>query len=341
MIESKLFLVVLVLVLLGLLASGLYYFFRFYFKEKTFDSKPHSLEEALNCTREHFFGRVKKVFSGSFKFSSVELDELEEILYTSDLGVKTVERIVESLRFKNSEVPFCNFNELKESLRHYMLEAFQKSERDLLFPKKGSTTFVWMIVGVNGVGKTTTIGKLAFQACQKGLKTLVIAGDRFRSAAESQLEVWTKRAHAELFNPLGVKDPSAVIFDGCQRAKKISYDLVIVDTAGRLHTQEPLIRELEKSKRVIQKVFKNAPEEILQVLDANSGQNALVQTQKFHEILDLTGVILTKLDGSAKGGVALGLESEYKLPIKAIGIGEKIEDLSAFHPLEFVYSILS
>ena len=368
--DSNLFLIVLVLGLIGLLGSIFYYFARFFFKdsderdkkselkdEKTPNKVPSyesgfkeprkksvSLEEALNSTREHFFGRIKKVFKDSFAFSSEELEDLEEVLYTSDLGVKTVESLIEDLRVKNSKNPFSNFDELKKALKEYMLEAFGEpsfSHKKLSFPEKGSPTVVWMIVGVNGVGKTTTIGKLAFKASQKGLKVLVVAGDRFRAAAESQLEVWTKRACVDLFNPPQVKDPSAVIFDGLKKAHKGGYDLVIVDTAGRLHTQEPLIRELEKSKRVVKKVFEKDAEEILQVLDANSGQNALIQTQKFHEVLGLTGVILTKLDGSAKGGVALGLVKEYKLPIKAIGVGEGVEDLRPFHSEEFVHSILS
>ncbi|MCB0384542.1 MAG: signal recognition particle-docking protein FtsY, partial [Bdellovibrionales bacterium] len=199
---------------------------------------------------------------------------------------------------------------------------------------------VWLIVGVNGVGKTTTIGKLANAVARSGKKVVVAAGDTFRAAAGDQLKVWSERAQVEIFSPEGVSDPSAVAFDACQMAKARGFDVVIIDTAGRLHTQSNLMEELRKMKRVVQKVIPEAPHETLLVLDANSGQNALMQARNFHDILELSGVVLTKMDGTAKGGVAVGLACELELPIRLIGVGEGIDDLRPFKSEEFVDSII-
>jgi fused signal recognition particle receptor len=199
---------------------------------------------------------------------------------------------------------------------------------------------VWMIVGVNGAGKTTSIGKMAALLAHGGKKVLVAAGDTFRAAAGNQLKSWTERAEVEIFSPPGVTDPSAVAFDAIAKAKAQNYDVVIVDTAGRLHTQANLMEELKKMKRVMSKVIANAPHETLIVLDANSGQNALLQAKQFHEAIGLTGVVLTKMDGTAKGGVAVGLANELQIPIRLIGVGEKIGDLRPFSAKEFVDSIL-
>lgn len=232
------------------------------------------------------------------------------------------------------------------ALKEEMLKMFQSLSSDSqqkeseLFDIGSSRPQIWMVVGVNGVGKTTTIGKLANKVAQQGLKVMVVAGDTFRAAADAQLKVWGERAQVEIFSPENVKDPSAVAFDACTSAKSKNMDVVIVDTAGRLHTQENLMEELKKMKRVMQKVIPEAPHETLIVLDANSGQNALIQTEKFHQALGLTGAVLTKLDGSAKGGVALGLAYEYRVPVKVIGVGETVEDLRSFHAKEFVDSIL-
>jgi fused signal recognition particle receptor len=198
---------------------------------------------------------------------------------------------------------------------------------------------VIMVVGVNGAGKTTSIGKISAQWAQSGKKVLVAAGDTFRAAAGQQLKVWTERAAVEIFAPEGITDPSAVAFDAVSKAKARGYDFVIIDTAGRLHTQANLMEELKKVKRVIAKVIPEAPHEVLVVLDANSGQNALIQAREFHQALGLTGAILTKMDGTAKGGVAVGLAHELQLPIKLVGIGEKIQDLRPFSAHEFVDSI--
>ena len=196
-----------------------------------------------------------------------------------------------------------------------------------------------MIVGVNGAGKTTSIGKISAQLAKEGKKVLVAAGDTFRAAAGGQLKVWTDRAAVEIFSPEGVTDPSAVAFDAVSKGKAQGYDVVIVDTAGRLHTQANLMEEIKKMKRVMTKVIPEAPHETLIVLDANSGQNALMQAKEFHTALGLTGAVLTKMDGTAKGGVAVGLAQELQIPIKLIGVGERIQDLRPFSSQEFVDSL--
>jgi fused signal recognition particle receptor len=239
---------------------------------------------------------------------------------------------------------------IKSTLREEMLSIFNKSlgnlvsESDLLkrlsFSQSESIPSVWMIVGVNGAGKTTSIGKLAHMLAQSQKKVLIAAGDTFRAAAGGQLKVWADRAQVDIFSPEGVTDPSAVAFDALSKAKAGGYDVVIIDTAGRLHTQANLMEEIKKVKRVMQKIVPESPHETLIVLDANQGQNALQQAKEFHQALGLTGVILTKLDGTAKGGVAVGVAYEVDLPIKLIGVGEKIQDLRSFSPEEFVDSIL-
>ena len=231
---------------------------------------------------------------------------------------------------------------LKQTLRHELLSIFssvaQGSADTFRVNPDGLT--VWMVIGVNGAGKTTTIGKLASQLNRQGKKVMVAAGDTFRAAADAQLKVWSERAGVEIFSPDNVKDPSAIAFDAVNKAQAKGFDVVIVDTAGRLHTQSNLMEELKKIKRVMQKVNPTAPHEVILVLDANSGQNALVQAEQFHQALQVTGVILTKMDGSAKGGVAVGVACDVGLPVKMIGVGEAVEDLRPFSPSDFVDSIL-
>ncbi|MCB0415276.1 MAG: signal recognition particle-docking protein FtsY [Bdellovibrionales bacterium] len=319
-------------------------------EEKPRSVQPKDLKDALANTKNSIFGRIKNVFSSEKNMSEAELEELEEALYTSDIGPITVQRLVEAVGEKLDSGDKANFSTVCETLKSEMLQIFSKfnesedtSDDEPKLLKSlldGQKPKVWMIVGVNGAGKTTTIGKLAHATTSRGLKTLVVAGDTFRAAAGEQLDIWKQRAGAEIFSPEGVKDPSAVAFDGCQMAKAQGYDVVLLDTAGRLHTQNNLMDELVKMKRVVQKVLPEAPHETLIVLDANSGQNALIQTQKFNEAIGLTGVVLTKLDGSAKGGVAIGLANEFSLPIKVIGVGEGINDLRKFKPQEFVDSII-
>jgi fused signal recognition particle receptor len=312
-----------------------------------------SLRSALVPTQKNFLGRIKALFvEGS---QSSHLDEIEEILYTSDLGPQTVQRLMQSLEEQLSRTEKKNYALVVETLKREMLDIFSSSlsssavqtdasipagaelSGEIRFAESGPTVF--MVVGVNGAGKTTSIGKIAAQMAAQGKKVLVAAGDTFRAAAGQQLKTWTERAQVEIFSPEGVMDPSAVAYDAVAKAKARGYDVVIIDTAGRLHTQVNLMDELKKVKRVVTKVIPNAPHEILVVLDANSGQNALIQAREFNQAVGLTGVILTKMDGTAKGGVAVGITYELKLPIKLVGIGEKIGDLKPFSSEEFVASI--
>lgn len=302
------------------------------------------LKEALKKTEENLFGRIRNLFKS--EAPSKHLEEIEEILYTSDLGPTTVQRLMSALEDKLSKKERADYETVRDALKEEIKNIFAGSHsvspvEDILskiqFASAGPT--VLMIVGVNGAGKTTSIGKISSQLASQGKKVLVAAGDTFRAAAGGQLKVWTDRAQVEIFSPEGVTDPSAVAFDAVAKGKAQNYDVIIVDTAGRLHTQSNLMEEIKKMKRVMAKVIPEAPHETLIVLDANSGQNALLQAKEFHNALTLTGAILTKMDGTAKGGVAVGLAQELQIPIKLIGVGERIQDLRVFSSQEFVDSL--
>ncbi|XGC81775.1 signal recognition particle-docking protein FtsY [Bdellovibrio bacteriovorus] len=306
--------------------------------------KEVDLKQALKKTEENLFGRIRNLFKDNT--GAKHLEEIEEILYTSDLGPTTVQRLMGALEDKLSKKERGDYDTVREALKEEIKHIFSGSHNTgpdtgilskIQFAPEGPT--VLMIVGVNGAGKTTSIGKIASQLAGQGKKVLVAAGDTFRAAAGGQLKVWTDRAQVEIFSPEGVTDPSAVAFDAVSKAKSQNYDVVIVDTAGRLHTQANLMEEIKKMKRVMTKVIPEAPHETLIVLDANSGQNALMQAKEFHNALTLTGAILTKMDGTAKGGVAVGLAQELQIPIKLIGVGERIQDLRTFSSQEFVNSL--
>ncbi len=302
-----------------------------------------TLERALEKTKRSFLGRVKEIFAAKGTLPAQDLEELEEILYTSDLGPQTVRRLMEVLGEKLSKREMADFEVVRGALRDEVVSIFTKSDGSggtFGGLDVSSSPVVWMVVGVNGAGKTTTIGKLAAQLAQGGKRVMVAAGDTFRAAAGEQLKVWTERAQVEIFSPEGVTDPSAVAYQAVERAKAQGFDVVMVDTAGRLHTHKNLMEELKKMKRVIAKILPEAPHEILLVLDASSGQNALVQAREFHSSLEVSGVVLTKLDGTAKGGVAVGVAYELGLPIRLIGVGEKMGDLRPFVAQEFVEAIL-
>ena len=306
--------------------------------------KEVSFSQALSKTRNQFFGRVERLFSSGKALEADEVKEgLEEILYTSDLGPKTVSALLEKLEDHLSLSELAKFDRVKQEIHGILeeeLSGVHSSQKDLFEGMTpGNGLQIWMIVGVNGVGKTTTIGKLAHMAASHGLKVLVAAGDTFRAAAQNQLKVWADRAQVEIFSPPGVTDPAAVAFDAVQTAKSKGFDLVLIDTAGRLHTQANLMEELKKVKRVISKVVPEGPSETLIVLDANSGQNALVQARQFNEAVALTGAVVAKMDGTSKGGVIVGLSSELKLPTRMIGVGEAVSDLRPFDPKEFVTAI--
>lgn len=301
------------------------------------EEKEVDLKKALRATEENIFGRIKNLFKANE--ASSHLEDIEEVLYTSDLGPETVQRLMGALEDMNRKEK-ADLGKVRDTLKTEMEGVFSNlPSNDLQFSKEGPT--VLMVVGVNGAGKTTSIGKLSAQFASQGKRVLVAAGDTFRAAAGGQLKVWTERAQVEIFSPDGVKDPSAVAFDAVSKAKGQNYDIVIIDTAGRLHTQENLMEELKKMKRVMTKVIADAPHEVIIVLDANSGQNALIQAKEYHKALTLTGAILTKMDGTAKGGVAVGLANELQIPIKFIGVGERIQDLRHFSPHEFVESIFA
>ncbi|HMN67641.1 MAG TPA: signal recognition particle-docking protein FtsY [Bdellovibrionales bacterium] len=323
-------------------AGGLGYWFTR--KPKTPPAAPEpppSLNRTLRSTRDSFWGKIQRSLSGSIDTNQLEI--IEEILYTSDLGPTTVAKLLDSVEDQLSRQDKKSLDMLKTSLKgevNSILTAVPKmGQSPFLNFESSAKPQVWMIVGVNGVGKTTTIGKLAHVAASKGAKVLVAAGDTFRAAAQSQLRTWSERAQVEIFAPEGVKDPGAVAFDAVQMAKARNYDLVLIDTAGRLHTQDNLMEELKKVKRVIQKLDPQAPHETLIVLDANSGQNALVQAQKFHETLKLSGAIFTKMDGTAKGGVVLGLASQLQLPTVFLGVGESMDALTGFSPQEYTEAL--
>jgi fused signal recognition particle receptor len=301
-----------------------------------------SLEEALSNTKKGFWGRLSQVISAENKLDSGELEGIEEVLYTSDLGPKTVHKLLMQIQNKLKEEQ-VTAESLRNLLKEEMREIFKSNSSSLSMitnKELKNKPEVWMIVGVNGAGKTTSIGKLANKLASQNLKVMIAAGDTFRAAAKEQLKVWADRSSVLFFSPEGVNNPSGVAFDAVKEAQKEQVDVLIVDTAGRLHTQAHLMEELKKIKRVMDKAMPGTPHEVLLVLDANSGQNALIQAKEFNDAIGVTGVILTKMDGTAKGGVALGVVSDLNLNIKLIGVGEKVEDLRTFNTDEFINSII-
>lgn len=324
-------------------------------KEAWVKEESITLQKALAKTEDSFFGRIKRALSSGD--SAQIIDDIEEILYTSDLGPKTVEKLLSNVKNKLSKSDLLDIQKIKASLKKEITEILepvhleQASKTTVLEVVKVAekSPTVIMILGVNGAGKTTSIGKITAQLAQSGHKVLVAAGDTFRAAAGGQLKVWTERAQSasnhdqglvEIFWPEQVTDPAAVAFDAVSKGKAQNFDFVILDTAGRLHTQSHLMEELKKVKRVMSKVIPEAPHNTWIVLDANSGQNALNQAIEFNKAMELTGVILTKLDGTAKGGVVIGLVDNLGIPVKLIGLGEKIGDLKVFNSSEYIKSIL-
>lgn len=287
--------------------------------------------------QEGFFGRLKALFSGKKEIDPQVVEQIEEVLLTSDVGVKTTQLLVDKIKEALAK------NELKDEARVW--EALRAEATEILGIGGGgialsSRPTVVMVVGVNGVGKTTTIGKLATRLQQQGKKVVLAAGDTFRAAAVQQLVVWGKRVGCDVVSGAEGANAGAVIFDAIQKAKEVGADVVLADTAGRLHTKTNLMEELKKIQRTMGKALDGAPHETLLVLDATNGQNATQQAALFKEALPLSGIVLTKLDGTAKGGVILGICAEQELPVRYIGIGERAEDLRDFHPEEFVEALL-
>lgn len=268
-------------------------------------------------------------------------EELEEILIVADVGVEATKRLIEGVRRDVKKKGITDAHEVLPLLRHEVLEILQPHEAPLTLKEKGDTPFVVMVIGVNGTGKTTTIGKLAHRFGSEGKKVVVAAADTFRAAAIEQLEIWSERARAHFVKHASGADPSAVAFDAVKAAQSRKCRLLFIDTAGRLHTKENLMEELKKVKRVIGRELPGAPHETLLVLDATTGQNAVVQAQTFHQALEVTGIALTKLDGTAKGGIIVAIAQELGIPLRFVGVGEGIEDLQDFQAEVFVDALFS
>ena len=306
------------------------------FKNLNFDK----LKNGLTKTRTKIVSSINETISGKAVLDDKTLDEIEEILISSDIGFETSERIIENSRVAlKSERDRSQLNIIETVKKELVnsISRFSKSTNDNNI--ENTKPYVILIIGVNGAGKTTTVGKLAHNFKKADKKVIVGAADTFRAAANEQLDVWAKRAGVEIIQKSQGSDPSAVAFDTVTKAVKENYDIVLIDTAGRLHNKANLMEELGKIKRVIKKVIPTAPHETLLVLDGTTGQNALVQAQEFSKVTDISGLAVTKLDGSAKGGVIFQICSRNKIPVKYIGIGESIEDLQDFDPGLFVSAI--
>lgn len=295
------------------------------------------LKAGIQKTRSGLVDRLEDVLAGKREIDADLLEDLEYTLITADLGVRTVEDILERIRQRVDRKLVGDAGEIRNLIREHLLEILRASETPVHIVRQPPA--VVMVVGVNGAGKTTTIGKLASRFLGEGRKVLLCAADTFRAAAIEQLEVWAQRAGVEVVRQKTGSDPSAVVFDALQAAKAREVDYVIVDTAGRLHTKENLMAELEKMRRTAARVIPSAPHEVWLVLDATTGQNGLEQARKFTETAGVTGIILTKLDGTAKGGVVVAIARELNLPIRYIGVGEKVEDLLPFEPEKFIQSL--
>lgn len=297
-----------------------------------------SFDSSMSKTRDGLWGRLRGLWSQK-KLDFVEVrEQFEEVLYAADIGPRTTERLLERMDRDWKSYQDGGIEAFRQGLKSEMLSILgQSARRDLDFTV-GHKLKIWLVVGINGAGKTTTIGKMSHRLASGGHKVLVAAGDTFRAAAGAQLKTWTERAQVDIFEGNG--SPSGVAFDAVQAALAGSYTALIIDTAGRLHTNKPLMDELSKTKRVIEKAAGFAADETLIVLDANAGQNALMQAKQFHEAIGATAIIVTKLDGTAKGGIVLGIVNELKLPVTLLGIGEKIEDLVPFEIDKFVGSVV-
>jgi fused signal recognition particle receptor len=303
------------------------------------DEEQEKLDEGLDKTRSSFFGKIDRMIRGKDTVDAEVLDELEEILVTSDVGVDTTLDIIDHIEARVEEDQYVSTKELnaliRDEIAKLMLEDGEERPADFDAPLPNKPHVI-MVVGVNGVGKTTTIGKMAHKYKQAGKKVMVGAADTFRAAAIEQLEIWADRADVPIIKQQHGSDPAAVAFDTIEAAEARDADVVLIDTAGRLHTKGGLMDELAKMKRVMGKKIASAPHEVLLVLDASTGQNALRQAEEFTESVDVTGLALTKLDGTAKGGVVIGVSHQFQVPVKYIGVGEGIEDLQVFDRKGFV-----
>ncbi len=295
------------------------------------------LKQGLSKTKTSFEEKINNVFSNFRKVDEELLEELEEALIMSDVGVETSTKIIANLRDRIKKEKIEDEEAVKQALREEIKKIFDELDNSLHLDTVPS---VILVVGVNGVGKTTSIGKIANRLKKDGKKVVIAAADTFRAAAVEQLEIWANRANCEIVKREEGVDPASVVFDAIKTAKEEQADVLICDTAGRLHNKKYLMDELIKIKRVIDKELPNASKEILMVLDATTGQNAISQVKAFKETVDITGLVLTKLDGTAKGGVVIGIANENKMPVKFIGIGEQIDDMEIFSSDDFVKALI-
>ena len=295
------------------------------------------LKQGLSKTKSSFDSKMNNVFSTFRKVDEELLEELEEILIMSDIGIETSTDIVAKLRDRIKKENIKDVEMVKEALREEMVKILSENDNELKLETKPS---VILVVGVNGVGKTTSIGKIANNLKKEGKKVVIAAADTFRAAAVEQLEIWANRANCDIIKRNEGTDPASVIFDAIKTAKANNADVLICDTAGRLHNKKYLMDELLKIEKVVEKELPEATKEVLLVLDATTGQNAIQQVKAFKETTPLTGIVLTKLDGTAKGGVVLGIVNENKIPVKFIGIGEQIEDMERFDAKDFAKAII-
>ena len=307
--------------------------FNFFSKDKK-----EKLDKGLEKTKENVFGKISRAVAGKSTIDELALDDIEEALITSDIGVETTLKIIGKLEERVAKDKYINTSELN---------GFLKAEISLLMKEgydeipKVDGPYVIMVVGVNGVGKTTTIGKLAHQFKQQGKKVVLGAADTFRAAAVDQLVIWADRVGVEIVKQDMGSDPASVCFDTLQSAKASGADVVIIDTAGRLHNNVNLMRELGKIRNVMTKVISNAPHDVMLVLDASTGQNAIEQATQFTKATEVNSLALTKLDGTAKGGVVIGISDQFQIPVRYIGVGEGVEDLQVFNKNEFVDSLFN
>ena len=311
------------------------------FKKIFSKEKKETLDKGLEKSKASFFDKLSKAVAGKSKVDEEVLDDLEDVLIASDVGVDTTLKIIERIEERVARDKYFGTDELNQILREEIAGLLSLTnsgnETEFVVPKK-DRPYVIMVVGVNGVGKTTTIGKLAYQFKKQGLNVVLGAADTFRAAAVDQLQIWADRVGVPIVKQAMGSDPASVAFDTIQSAVSQQADVVIIDTAGRLHNKVNLMNELSKIKRVMQKVTPDVPDEVLLVLDGSTGQNAFEQAKQFTKATEVTSLAITKLDGTAKGGVVIGISDQFQIPVKYIGVGEGIEDLQVFNKFEFVDS---
>ncbi|HEY8403985.1 MAG TPA: signal recognition particle-docking protein FtsY [Flavobacteriales bacterium] len=313
-----------------------------FFKRLFSSEKKESLNQGLEKTRTGFFSKLAKIVVGKSQVDDEVLDNLEELLISSDVGVDTTLKIIKNIEARVAKDKYMGTSELNGILREeisMLLKGHEGENSEEVFIPQQNEPYVIMVVGVNGVGKTTTIGKLAHQLKSQGKKVMLGAADTFRAAAVDQLKIWSDRADVPIIAQAMGSDPASVAYDTVQSAVAQGVDVVLIDTAGRLHNKVGLMNELSKIKRVMQKVLPSAPHEVLLVLDGSTGQNAFEQAKQFTAATEVTALAITKIDGTAKGGVVIGISDQFSIPVKYIGVGEKIGDLQVFNRFEFVDSL--